>query len=411
MGRRRHRGEPAARRRARRGRRQRPARCPAAGRIRRREVTDRLTAPEIASAPTPTSWSPAAPGSSAASCVRQILARRDGTRVTVLDKLTYAGNRANLAAVEADAEQAGALRVRPGRHRRPGRRRAAGRRRGRRGQRRRRDARRPLDPRPGGVPAHRRHRGPRPARGGPPRGRTHPGRRAPVAPRFLQVSTDEVYGDIARGPVRRDRRPRPAQPVRRRQGLERAARPRLPRDVRARRRDHARLEHLRPVPAPREAHPAVRHQRPRRRAAADVRRRDAGPRLAPRRPTTRRGSSSCSATASRARPTTWPARTSGRTARSSGSCWRPPAATGRWSAPCPIGPGTTAGTRWTARRPRRSAGGRRSRSSDGPARHRRLVSRPRRRGSRPRDRGDWDAYYDRQYGDRLAAGQAVDEAG
>ena len=38
--------------------------------------------------------------------VRQLLSRRDGTRVTVLDKLTYAGNRANLAAVEADPEQA-----------------------------------------------------------------------------------------------------------------------------------------------------------------------------------------------------------------------------------------------------------------------------------------------------------------
>ena len=38
--------------------------------------------------------------------VRPILARRDGTRVTVLDKLTYAGNRANLDAVEADPEQA-----------------------------------------------------------------------------------------------------------------------------------------------------------------------------------------------------------------------------------------------------------------------------------------------------------------
>ncbi|HEY6568722.1 MAG TPA: hypothetical protein VIZ22_00440, partial [Candidatus Limnocylindrales bacterium] len=25
--------------------------------------------------------------------------------------------------------------------------------------------------------------------------------------------------------------------------------------------------------------------------------------------------------------------------------------------------------------------------------------------------GDWDAYYQRQYGDRLAAGQAVSEAG
>jgi dTDP-glucose 4,6-dehydratase len=38
--------------------------------------------------------------------VRDVLARRDGTRITVLDKLTYAGNRANLAPVEADAEQA-----------------------------------------------------------------------------------------------------------------------------------------------------------------------------------------------------------------------------------------------------------------------------------------------------------------
>jgi len=38
--------------------------------------------------------------------VRQVLARRDGTRVTVLDKLTYAGNRANLASVEEDPEQA-----------------------------------------------------------------------------------------------------------------------------------------------------------------------------------------------------------------------------------------------------------------------------------------------------------------
>ncbi|MBA2719211.1 MAG: dTDP-glucose 4,6-dehydratase [Chloroflexi bacterium] len=38
--------------------------------------------------------------------VRDVLARRDGARITVLDKLTYAGNRANLAAVEADPEQA-----------------------------------------------------------------------------------------------------------------------------------------------------------------------------------------------------------------------------------------------------------------------------------------------------------------
>jgi dTDP-glucose 4,6-dehydratase len=38
--------------------------------------------------------------------VRDVLGRRDGARITVLDNLTYAGNRANLAAVEADPEQA-----------------------------------------------------------------------------------------------------------------------------------------------------------------------------------------------------------------------------------------------------------------------------------------------------------------
>ncbi|MBA3235391.1 MAG: dTDP-glucose 4,6-dehydratase, partial [Chloroflexi bacterium] len=38
--------------------------------------------------------------------VRDVLGRRDGTRITVLDKLTYAGNEANLAAVRDDPEMA-----------------------------------------------------------------------------------------------------------------------------------------------------------------------------------------------------------------------------------------------------------------------------------------------------------------
>jgi dTDP-glucose 4,6-dehydratase len=42
--------------------------------------------------------------------VRDRLARGDGTRVTVLDKLTYAGNPANLAPVQANPEQAERLR-------------------------------------------------------------------------------------------------------------------------------------------------------------------------------------------------------------------------------------------------------------------------------------------------------------
>jgi dTDP-glucose 4,6-dehydratase len=42
--------------------------------------------------------------------VRDTLARKDGTRITVLDKMTYAGNRANLAPAETDPEQAARLR-------------------------------------------------------------------------------------------------------------------------------------------------------------------------------------------------------------------------------------------------------------------------------------------------------------
>jgi len=42
--------------------------------------------------------------------VRDVLARDDGARITVLDKLTYAGNRSNLAAVESDPGQAARFR-------------------------------------------------------------------------------------------------------------------------------------------------------------------------------------------------------------------------------------------------------------------------------------------------------------
>ena len=42
--------------------------------------------------------------------VREILGRRDGTRITVLDKLTYAGNEANLAMVREDPEMASRFR-------------------------------------------------------------------------------------------------------------------------------------------------------------------------------------------------------------------------------------------------------------------------------------------------------------
>jgi dTDP-glucose 4,6-dehydratase len=131
--------------------------------------------------------------------VRRLLAREDGTRVTVLDLLTYAGNRANLAAVEADpakgarltfvrgdiadadvvaplvAEVDAVVNVAAETH----------------------VDRSILDPeaflRTGVIGVHvlleavRRESG-----------RAAAGDR-PSAPRFLQVSTDEVYGDIADG--------------------------------------------------------------------------------------------------------------------------------------------------------------------------------------------------------------------
>ncbi|MGZ9277271.1 MAG: dTDP-glucose 4,6-dehydratase [Candidatus Limnocylindrales bacterium] len=46
--------------------------------------------------------------------VRDVLGRRDGTHITVLDKLTYAGNEANLSAVRDDPEQAARFRFVPG---------------------------------------------------------------------------------------------------------------------------------------------------------------------------------------------------------------------------------------------------------------------------------------------------------
>ena len=208
--------------------------------------------------------------------VRQVMARRDGTRITVLDKLTYAGNRANLAAVEDDPEQASRFEFVHGdiadpavvdplvaeRRRRP--------------QRRGGDPRGPLDPGPGGIPAHGRHRRPRPAGGGPRRGGEGPERPLPPGEhrRGLRGHPRRAQrGDGSAGP---------SQPVRGRQGQLGAARPRLPHHLRAGRGDDAGLQHVWPIPASREADPVVHDERPGRRAPPDVRRRDAGPRLAPR---------------------------------------------------------------------------------------------------------------------------------
>ena len=151
--------------------------------------------------------------------VRQILARGDGTRITVLDKLTYAGDRANLAPVEADPTQAARFRFVRG------------------------DIADPtvVDPLVGDVDAvvnfaaeshvDRSILGPeaflrtgvigvhvlleacrREAERAAAGTRPGPRRRLRRAPRFLQVSTDEVYGSVPVGHSHEDDRLDPRSP-------------------------------------------------------------------------------------------------------------------------------------------------------------------------------------------------------
>ena len=87
--------------------------------------------------------------------------------------------------------------------------------------------------------------------------------RAAKVPRYVQVSTDEVYGTLGPDdPAFSETDPAGAeQPLCRQQGRRRPPGPRRPPHVRTRYRHHPLLEQLRPVPVPREADPAVHHQR------------------------------------------------------------------------------------------------------------------------------------------------------
>ena len=116
-----------------------------------------------------------------------------GDDVVVLDKLTYAGNPANLEGTGAelvvgDIADADAVAARRG-----------GLRRGR--QLRRRDARRPLDPRPAASSSTRTCSARRRCSSG----------RARNGARYVQVSTDEVYGDLEAGGRARRGRSAPAR--------------------------------------------------------------------------------------------------------------------------------------------------------------------------------------------------------
>ena len=189
-----------------------------------------------------------------------------GDEVAVLDKLTYAGNRANLEGVEHEFHQGDIADPAA----------VATRRRGLRGDRqlRRRVSRRPLDPRPGRVHPHGRPR--------------HPGAARPRAP-----CRDPDGAGLDRRGLRRHRRRRPsvhrgcaAAAVEPLLGVEDRRRPagaRLHPDVRRRRVHHARGQQLRPAPVPGEADSALHHERLRGQGPARLRRRPPAPRVAARR--------------------------------------------------------------------------------------------------------------------------------
>ena len=91
--------------------------------------------------------------------------------------------------------------------------------------------------------------------------------------RYVQVSTDEVYGSIEEGSFTEELAAEPVLALQRDQGGRRPAGRLLPPHVRARGADLPRLEQLRAVPVPGEADPADGAQRAARRQAAGLRRR------------------------------------------------------------------------------------------------------------------------------------------
>ena len=197
--------------------------------------------------------------------IRHVLTEHADDRIVNLDKLTYAGNPANLADLERDPRYS--LRARRHLRRQAGaRRRRAGVRRG--GQLRRRDPRGPLDPGPRRASPHRRPRRPRAAGGG---------RASCGVARLLHISTDEVYGSITRGRGRaRPRRCGRRNPYSAaKAGGDLLALAYWNTHRRARASSRACSQQLRPLPVPGEGHPAVRDQRAGGPAAADLRRRPA----------------------------------------------------------------------------------------------------------------------------------------
>ena len=107
-------------------------------------------------------------------------------------------------------------------------------------------------------------------------------RKAKVA-RYLQISTDEVYGSLGATGHFSEESPLEAQlSLRRQQDVGGPAGAGVREDVRPAGARHPLLEQLRPVPVSREAHPVLRDAAARGEAGAGVRRRDERARLDPR---------------------------------------------------------------------------------------------------------------------------------
>ncbi len=215
-----------------------------------------------------------------------------------------------------------------------------------------RDARRPVDP--GGRRLHpdRRRRHVRAARGRARSARTcgassrsRPTRSTAASPTGASTETDELH---------------PRNPYAASKAGARPPRLQLLGHLRRAGRHHARVEQLRAVPVPREGHPALRHQRDRRPAAAALRRRPERARLAPRRRPLPRPRPADRARASRARSTTSAAATKWRTSTSPTGFWSWSASPATLITPVADRPGPRSPLRARhdeARAPRVAAGG------------------------------------------------------
>ncbi len=96
-------------------------------------------------------------------------------------------------------------------------------------------------------------------------------RQNPRLRRFVQISTDEVYGSVPDRIEPRIGRIEATQSVLGEQGRRRSPRLQLLGHLQRPGRHHARVEQLRAEPVSREGHPAVHHERHRRPRAAVVR--------------------------------------------------------------------------------------------------------------------------------------------